>query len=153
MLGIRAAHRHLYLVTPRRVDSRVIGNLSLRAVTAHHWQQRSNSSTTWHKNAQAGFSVGNDLYNKYGCLTDSWNHFYSQKCNRVRPTYPPESITFIREAVKATPPLNIAEYDILFTYLSFIHLSILDLALGPEYLLGIYLLTLLGPAPLATWMQ
>ena len=62
MLGIRAAHRYPCLVTPRRVD-RVIGNLSLRAVSAH--QQRSNSSAAWHKNAQAGFSAGNDLYNKY----------------------------------------------------------------------------------------
>ena len=122
MLGIRATHRQLCLVTPRRVDSRIIGNISLRAVSAH--QQRSNSSSTWHKNAQAGFSVGNELYNKYGCLIDSCSHFYSQICDRVRPTYPPESIALIREAVKATPPLNIAEYDVLLIYLSlFIYLS------------------------------
>ena len=152
MLGIRAAHRHVYLVTPRRIDSRVIGNLSLQAVSAH--QQRSNSSSTWHKNAQAGFSVGNNLYNKYGYLVDSRNIFIHKKSVRVRPTYPSESIAFIWEDVKATPPLNMAEYDeAFFTYLSFIHLPILDLALGPEYLLGIYLLIQIGPTPLAACMQ
>ncbi|KAJ7582656.1 S-adenosyl-L-methionine-dependent methyltransferase [Mycena floridula] len=47
--------------------------------------------TTVHKVAQTGFGIGNELY------------------DRARPSYQPAALQHIRQAVKATTPLNIVE--------------------------------------------
>jgi hypothetical protein len=67
-----------------------------------------------HTIAQTGFGTGtNELYNR---LVDDLCGMYALICSvarchapRIRPSYPSESLSYIRQLPKSTAPLNIVE--------------------------------------------